>query len=147
MKAVVLNRLGDFDSLVDAEVRDLKVSADGILVKTRAIAVDPIDIKIGNGSRGGRDGMILGSSVAGDVIAVGRNVRGFKVGDRLAANVRGGETYAEEVLVPERLAAHIPDNVTYAAAVSIVARSHRDPRFVTSLTKRVVRPCRLCWMA
>lgn len=120
MKAVVLNRLGDFDSLVDAEVRDLKVSADEILVKTRAVAVDPIDIKIGNGSRGGRDGMILGSSVAGDVIAVGRNVRGFKVGDWLAANVRGGETYAEEVLVPERLAAHIPDNVTYAAAVSVV---------------------------
>ncbi|WP_229099566.1 hypothetical protein [Weissella cibaria] len=54
MKAVVLNRLGDFDSLVDAEVRDLKVSADEILVKTRAVAVDPIDIKIGNGSRGGR---------------------------------------------------------------------------------------------
>ncbi|WP_156469647.1 alcohol dehydrogenase catalytic domain-containing protein, partial [Weissella sp. DD23] len=96
MKAVVLNRLGDFDSLVDAEVRDLKVSADEILVKTRAVAVDPIDIKIGSGSRGGRDGMILGSSVAGDVVAVGRNVRGFKVGDRLAANVRGGETYAEE---------------------------------------------------
>ena len=120
MKAVVLNRLGDFDSLVDAEVRDLKVSADEILVKTHAVAVDPIDIKIGNGSRGGRNGMILGSSVAGDVIAVGRNVRGFKVGDRLAANVRGGETYAEEVLVPERLAAHIPDNVTYAAAVSVV---------------------------
>ncbi|WP_391592373.1 alcohol dehydrogenase catalytic domain-containing protein [Weissella cibaria] len=29
--------------------------------------------------------MILGSSSAGYVIAVGRNVRGFKVGDRLAA--------------------------------------------------------------
>lgn len=65
MKAVVLNRLGDFDSLVDAEVRDLKVAADEILVKTRSVAVDPIDIKIGNGSRGGRDGMILGSPVAG----------------------------------------------------------------------------------
>lgn len=97
MKAVILNRLGDFDSLVDAEVRDLKVAADEILVKARSVAVDPIDIKIGNGSRGGRDGMILGSSVAGDAIAIGRNVRGFKVGDRLAANVRGGETYAEEV--------------------------------------------------
>ncbi|MBC6499808.1 alcohol dehydrogenase catalytic domain-containing protein [Weissella confusa] len=63
--------------------------------------------------------MILGSSVAGEVIAVGRNVHDFKVGDRIAANVRGGETYAEEVLVPIHLAAHIPDDVTYASAVSV----------------------------
>lgn len=56
-----------------------------------------MDIKIGNGSRGGRDGMILGSPVAGEAIAISRNIRGFKVGDRLVANVRGGKTYAEEV--------------------------------------------------
>jgi NADPH:quinone reductase and related Zn-dependent oxidoreductases len=76
--------------------------------------------------------------------------------NRLAPNVRDGETYAEELLVLERLAAYLPDNVAYAAAVSIVsggqtgyngivrglqvnagqhvlsivARSHRDPRFI-----------------
>ncbi|WP_225535329.1 alcohol dehydrogenase catalytic domain-containing protein, partial [Weissella confusa] len=52
------------------------------LVKTHVVAVDPIDIKIGSGSRGGSAPMILGSSVAGEVIAVGRNVHDFKVGDR-----------------------------------------------------------------
>ena len=74
----------------------------------------------GSGGRGGSAPMILGSSVAGEVIAVGRNVHAFKVGDRVAANVRGGETYAEEVLVPARLVAHIPDDVSYASAVSVV---------------------------
>ena len=120
MKAVVLKKLGDFASLTDETVHDLKVTPDAILVKTHAVAVDPIDINIGSGSRGGRAPMILGSSVAGEVIAVGRNVHDFKVGDRVAANVRGGETYAEEVLVPARLAAHIPDDVSYASAVSVV---------------------------
>ena len=120
MKAVVLKKLGDFASLTDETVPDLKVTPDAILVKTHAVAVDPIDIKIGSGSRGGSAPMILGSSVAGEVIAVGRNVHDFKVGDRVAANVRGGETYAEEVLVPARLAAHIPDDVSYASAVSVV---------------------------
>lgn len=120
MKAVVLKKLGDFASLTDETVPDLKVTPDAILVKTHAVAVDPIDIKIGSGSRGGSAPMILGSSVAGEVVAVGRNVHDFKVGDRIAANVRGGETYAEEVLVPTRLAAHIPDDVTYVSAVSVV---------------------------
>lgn len=120
MKAVVLKKLGDFASLTDETVPDLKVTADAILVKTHVVAVDPIDIKIGSGSRGGSAPMILGSSVAGEVIAVGRNVHDFKVGDRIAANVRGGETYAEEVLVPTRLAARIPDGVSYASAVSVV---------------------------
>ena len=120
MKAVVLKKLGDFASLTDETVPDLKVTPDAILVKAHAVAVDPIDIKIGSGSRGGSTPMILGSSVAGEVIAVGRNAHDFTVGDRIAANVRGGETYAEEVLVPARLAAHIPDDVTYASAVSVV---------------------------
>ena len=120
MKAVVLKKLGDFASLTDETVPDLKVTPDAILVKTHAVAVDPIDIKIGSGNRGGSAPMILGSSVAGEVVAVGRNVHDFKVGDRVAANVRGGETYAEEVLVPTHLAAHIPDDVTYASAVSVV---------------------------
>ncbi len=34
MKAVVLKKLGDFASLTDETVPDLKVTADAILVKT-----------------------------------------------------------------------------------------------------------------
>jgi NADPH:quinone reductase-like Zn-dependent oxidoreductase len=119
MKAVVLEQFNDLSSLVDTEVSEPVLGMDEMLVATKAVAVDPIDVKISGGARGGQTPMILGSSVAGEVIAVGRGVKKFKVGDRIAANVRGGETYAEQVAVAEHLAAHVPDAVSYAEAVSV----------------------------
>lgn len=50
----------------------------------------------------------LGYCNVGEVVKVGSNVKGFKVGDRVASNGQ----HAEYVLVPENLAAHIPDNVS-----------------------------------
>src|SRR5262249_25487077 len=50
----------------------------------------------------------LGYSNAGTVIAVGKNVPGFKPGDRVASNGH----HAEVVSVPQNLAARIPGNVT-----------------------------------
>lgn len=51
----------------------------------------------------------LGYSNAGKVIAVGKNVKGFKVGDRVASN----GAHAEVVHVPQNLCALIPDNVSF----------------------------------
>lgn len=50
----------------------------------------------------------LGYSNAGVVMAVGANVRGFQVGDRVVSN----GAHAEVVNVPQNLCAHIPDQVT-----------------------------------
>lgn len=49
----------------------------------------------------------LGYSNAGIVIAVGKNVHGFKTGDRVVSN----GPHAEIVSVPQNLVTHIPDNV------------------------------------
>ncbi len=54
----------------------------------------------------------MGYCNAGKVLAVGKNVAGFKVGDRVASN--GG--HAETVSVPANLVARIPDNVADAEA-------------------------------
>lgn len=58
----------------------------------------------------------LGYCNAGEVIAVGAGVSGFRVGDRVASN--GG--HAEIVSVPENLVAKIPDGVSYEEAAFTV---------------------------
>ena len=50
----------------------------------------------------------LGYCNVGRVVDVGKGVRGFKAGDRVASN----GNHAEFVCVPENLVAYIPDNVT-----------------------------------
>lgn len=60
----------------------------------------------------------LGYSNAGIVIAIGKNVHNFKVGDRVISN----GSHSEVVSVPENLCAKIPDNVNFEeAAFTVIA--------------------------
>jgi len=60
----------------------------------------------------------LGYSNAGVVIAVGKDVRGFSVGDRVVSN----GYHAEVVHVPQNLCSNIPDNVSdESAAFTVLA--------------------------
>jgi predicted dehydrogenase/threonine dehydrogenase-like Zn-dependent dehydrogenase len=61
----------------------------------------------------------LGYSNAGTVIALGKNVSGFAIGDRVVSN----GAHAEIVQVPQNLAAKIPDKVSDEAAAFAVVGS------------------------
>ncbi len=61
----------------------------------------------------------LGYCNVGRVIAVGKGVNDFKVGDRVASN----GSHAEIVSVPQNLVAHIPDNVSDEEATFTVVGS------------------------
>lgn len=61
----------------------------------------------------------LGYSNAGFVIAVGKDVKTFKVGDRVISN----GPHAEVVSVPENLCVEIPDNVDFDEAAFTVLSS------------------------
>ena len=61
----------------------------------------------------------LGYCNAGEVIAVGKGVKEFKVGDRVASN----GNHAEYVCIPENLVARVPDNVTDEEAAFTVIGS------------------------
>ena len=58
----------------------------------------------------------LGYCNVGEVIAVGKSVTNFKIGDRVASNGQ----HAEFVSIPQNLVAHIPDNVSDNEAVFTV---------------------------
>lgn len=114
------------------EVRDAPykpADADKIVIRNNAVAINPIDWLIQ--ARG--DIMfthlaypfVLGSDVSGDVVEVGKDVKRFKVGDRVVGFTRGTDPKINDpaeggfqlytVLRPN-MVSHIPDNVSYEEA-------------------------------
>jgi NADPH:quinone reductase-like Zn-dependent oxidoreductase len=63
---------------------------DWILIKTKAVALNPTDWK--NISFATAPGSIAGCDYAGIVTEVGKSVTDLKVGDRVAGFVRGGRS-------------------------------------------------------
>jgi polar amino acid transport system substrate-binding protein len=53
----------------------------------------------------------LGYSIAGEAIEIGRNVEGFRVGERVACAGAGFANHAEIDAIPKNLAVRIPDGV------------------------------------
>lgn len=60
--------------------------------------------------------LALGYSSAGTIIQVGSELRGFKVGDRVACAGGGHAVHAEYAVVPQNLMVHIPDGVDFEQA-------------------------------
>jgi NADPH:quinone reductase-like Zn-dependent oxidoreductase len=60
----------------------------------------------------------MGLEIAGDVIAVGENVKGYNVGDRVMGIVGGG-AYAEMARIDYRMAMPVPEGMDYIHAAAI----------------------------
>ncbi|MFN8380505.1 MAG: bi-domain-containing oxidoreductase [Anaerolineales bacterium] len=60
--------------------------------------------------------MALGYSTSGTIIALGKNMQGFKVGQRVACAGGGYATHAEYNVVPRNLLTPLPKNVDFESA-------------------------------
>ncbi len=93
-----------------------------LLIATRAIGVNPLDLKLASGAM--RQMMPLhfpwtpGLDVAGVVEHVGKGVTGFTVGDEVYGMIAGG-AYAEKVAAPAALFAHKPSALSFVEAASL----------------------------
>lgn len=105
MKAIQIARYGGTEVLEHTDVEDPSVGPDGVLVRVRAVGVNPVDWKI---REGGLDGafpshlpMVLGWDVSGIVEQVGPGVQELAEGDEVVGYVREDHlqrgTYAELV--------------------------------------------------
>ena len=119
MRAIQMTGYGDVRVLTEADVATPEIKPKQVLVMQHATTIDPYDVKFRAGLMGTDSEMPLigGSSVAGDIVAVGHEVTGFHIGDRVAANPHH-KSYAEYVPVGQSLLAKIPDNVTYEQAAA-----------------------------
>ena len=141
MKAIVWTKYGPPDVLVLKEVEKPSPKAGEVLIKIHATTVTAGDsemrglrfpfflslpIRIWVGFSKPRDGTIPGTELAGEVEAVGADVKSFKVGDQVygAAGMSFG-TNAEYICLPEEPGdmeggfAFKPANMSYAEAATV----------------------------
>jgi NADPH:quinone reductase-like Zn-dependent oxidoreductase len=83
MKAVRLHEFGGPEVLRYEDVPDPQPRKDQVMIRVKACAMNHLDIWVRKGLPGVKLPHILGSDVAGEIVAVGEYVTGFKAGQRV----------------------------------------------------------------
>jgi NADPH:quinone reductase-like Zn-dependent oxidoreductase len=126
LKAITYHRYGAPEVLEFHDVDEPAVQDDEVLVRVRAASLNPRDwhylrglpyVVRPIGLRIPKDGG-LGSDVAGQVEAVGKDVTRFRPGDEVFAFVVSG-AFAEYAAVPEAFLGLKPANLTFEQAAAV----------------------------
>src|SRR5580704_13885246 len=114
MRAYVLDRYGGADAARLIDVATPAPKPCDILVNVRAAGLNPVDFKFRQGKlrviHRPKLPFVLGNELAGEVIAVGNDVKRFRTRDRVFARVAKdrARAFAEQACVDEDYAAHMP---------------------------------------
>jgi len=125
MKAIGYTRalpVTDTESLVDIELPQPVASGRDLLVKVRAIAVNPVDFKIRqNVAADEGQHKVIGWDAVGEVVATGEQVSLFQPGDQVfyAGDLTRPGSNAEYQLVDERIVGHKPRSLSDAEAAAL----------------------------
>src|SRR6201992_840741 len=125
MRAYVLKHYGGPDGSRLMDVPAPTPRPGDILVEVRAAGLNPVDFKFRQGKLRAilrpKLPFVLGNELAGEIVAVGSDVKRFRVGDRVFARIakdRGG-AFAEKACVDEIHATHMPRNLDFTAAGAV----------------------------
>jgi NADPH:quinone reductase-like Zn-dependent oxidoreductase len=140
MKAYELHPLEGFDALKLVERKTPEVGPHDALVRVRAVSLNYRDLVMAKGAQKRKQPIVPTSDGAGDVIAVGKEVRRLAVGDRVAANffprwidgeiseeaahaaALGGNVdgmLAQEVVLDERAWVKLPKELSFEHAATL----------------------------
>ncbi len=129
MKAIILKEFGSADQLQRQELQIPEVKDQEVLIKVKAISINPVDIKTreGKGVAGkirDENPMILGWDISG-IVETSRSEE-FKAGDEVFGMVNfpgHGKAYAEYVAAPANQLALKPKQTSHtdAAAATLAA--------------------------
>ncbi|RYP38690.1 hypothetical protein DL768_010761 [Monosporascus sp. mg162] len=122
--AIVANELGQL--VVSCNVLLPELEPDTLLVRTMAVALNPVDVKLTGPMA--TEGAVAGGDCAGIVVAIGSGVRAgrFEIGDRVCApiaslnplNPRVG-AFAEYTATIADCTLKIPDGMAFEAAATL----------------------------
>lgn len=120
MKAILLKEFGDPSNLYIGKHARPDINSEEVLVKVKATALNRADTLQRKGLYPPPSGAssILGLEMAGYIEEMGKNVKGWNVGDRVFALLSGGG-YAEFVNVHQDLIMRIPDSLDFDEAAAI----------------------------
>ena len=126
MKAIIQEGQGSFDVLHLREIDRPVLEDDRVLVRVRAASVNAADyhsvhggwlVRVVGKLMRAKTFPVPGTDVSGVVEAVGKNVRGLKVGDEVFGGSRG--SYAEYTTGTERTLLLKPRNISFAEAGAV----------------------------
>jgi len=120
MHAIQVIHENDGPRLLWAEAEEPAMGPDDVLVDIQATTLNRADLSQAAGNYPPPAGAspILGLDMAGTIAALGANVRGWQVGDRVCALLTGGG-YAEHTIVDGRMLFPIPAGWSWAEAASL----------------------------
>jgi tumor protein p53-inducible protein 3 len=120
MIAVTVTKPGDETQLKLAEVPDPAPGPQDLLIRVHCTALNRADLMQRQGMYPPPPGAseIIGLECSGEVIEVGREVRGWRVGERAMALLPGGG-YAQKAVVHHGSAMHVPDALSDEEAAAL----------------------------
>lgn len=126
MKAAILREPGAPQNLIIQEITEPVVQPTEVLVKVKAISINPVDVKTRSGKAlygqlKNDDPVIVGWDISGEVVTVGKEVQQFTVGDVVFGMVNfpgHGKAYAEYVAAPEAHLALKPSVISHQEAAA-----------------------------
>src|SRR5919112_5069056 len=124
MRAIAINEWGGRDRMELMDIDPPPVAPDGVLVRVRAAALNPVDYKVREGRLAGafpaHFPLVLGWDAAGVVEKVGPAVTWFRPGDEVYGYLGRHDlqygTYAEYTTVPEGYLAYKPAELSFEEA-------------------------------
>jgi alcohol dehydrogenase len=132
MKAAVIERHGGIENIVYRDFPDPQIRPVDLLLRVKACGLNYFDVFVRRGMPGLKQPLpwISGGDVAGEVIQVGSEVKGWAIGDRclvcpntdegmMGEEIQGG--MAELCRIHRDFAIHLDDRLAYEQAATIPA--------------------------
>jgi NADPH2:quinone reductase len=136
MKAIRFHEIGGPEVI---RFEDVELPAPGpgeVTIRNEAVALNFRDILVRRGQHAAKLPSGLGTESAGTITAIGPDVAGFALGDRVACVARPESAYAQARNVPAARVVKLPDKVDMRTAASMMVRG-MTARYLLHDTYRV----------
>ncbi len=125
MKAFLINKYGDKSVVQLENIKEPSIGENDVLIKVSATSINPLDLKIRNGSLKEilpyKFPIVLGNDFSGVIVKTGSKVKKFKINDEVygKTDYKSSGSFSEFISINEKSIAKKPKNLTMEESASI----------------------------